>query len=77
MARHLVDHRLPFFAPVAAVVALNAARRERGVNAVRLLLGVVVGILAADAAVAVLHHGYGALAAATFVAMLVALAVGR
>ncbi len=72
-----MDHRLPFFAPVAAVVALNAARRERGVNAVRLLLGVVVGILAADAAVAVLHHGYGALAAATFVAMLVALAVGR
>ncbi|MER6922204.1 aromatic acid exporter family protein, partial [Streptomyces spiralis] len=41
IARHLVDHRLPFFAPIAAVVALNAARGERGVNAVRLLLGVV------------------------------------
>ncbi|MFI0502667.1 aromatic acid exporter family protein [Streptomyces albogriseolus] len=76
IARHLVDHRLPFFAPIAAVVALNAARGERGANAVRLLLGVVVGILAADAAVAVLHHGYGALAAGTFAAMLVALALG-
>ncbi|MFE1754625.1 FUSC family protein [Streptomyces anandii] len=71
-----MDHRLPFFAPIAAVVALNAARGERGVNAVRLLLGVVVGILAADAAVPMLHHGYGALAAATFGAMLVALALG-
>ncbi|GHF06615.1 hypothetical protein GCM10014715_73300 [Streptomyces spiralis] len=76
IARHLVDHRLPFFAPIAAVVALNAARGERGVNAVRLLLGVVVGILAADAAVAVLHHGYGALTAATFAAMLIALTLG-
>jgi uncharacterized membrane protein YgaE (UPF0421/DUF939 family) len=76
IARHVVHHRQPFFAPVAAVVALNATRGERGTNAVRLVLGVIVGILAADLAMTVLHHGYGALAAAALLAMMVALALG-
>lgn len=76
IAKHMVHHRQPFFAPVAAVVALNASRGERGTNAVRLVLGVIVGILAADLAIPVLHHGYGALAVAAFVAMMVALALG-
>ncbi|GHD93098.1 FUSC family protein [Streptomyces naganishii] len=77
IARHLVHHHEPFFAPVAAVVALNAARGERGTNTVRLLLGVGVGILTAELALAVLgSHGYGTLACATFAAMLVAVLLG-
>ncbi|MEV5830558.1 hypothetical protein AB0L25_33835 [Spirillospora sp. NPDC052242] len=36
--------RQPFFAPIAAVVALNAVRGRRGVNALHLLTGVILGI---------------------------------
>lgn len=35
----------PFFAPIAAFVALNASVGERGLNAIRLLLSVVVGAI--------------------------------
>ncbi|MGN6753106.1 MAG: FUSC family protein [Intrasporangium sp.] len=76
IARHLVNHHEPFFAPIAAVVALNASRGERGTNAVLLLWGVVVGILVGGGATLVLGTGYVALALATFVAMLLALALG-
>jgi uncharacterized membrane protein YgaE (UPF0421/DUF939 family) len=76
IARHVVNHHQPFFAPIAAVVALNASRGERGSNAVRLLWGVIVGILVGGAATFVLGTGYAALAVATLVAMLLALVVG-
>ena len=76
IAKHLVDHHEPFFAPIAAVVALNASRGERGSNAVRLLVGVVVGIVAGELAVGALGGGYGTLGLATFAAMAVAVALG-
>ncbi|HET8586575.1 MAG TPA: FUSC family protein, partial [Candidatus Limnocylindria bacterium] len=76
IARHLVNHHQPFFAPIAAVVALNASRGERGTNAVRLLWGVIVGILVGGGATLLLGTGYVALAVATFVAMLLALVLG-
>src|SRR5215211_1498927 len=62
IARRLGDHPDPFFAPIAAVVALNASRGERGSNALRLLVGVVVGIVAAELAIGVSGAGYGTLA---------------
>jgi hypothetical protein len=37
IANHVVDHHEPFFAPIAAVVALNAPLGERGLNTLRLL----------------------------------------
>jgi uncharacterized membrane protein YgaE (UPF0421/DUF939 family) len=76
IATHVGDHPQPFFAPIAAVVALNASRGERGSNAVRLLVGVVVGIVAGELAIGALGGGYGALALATFAAMAVAVALG-
>jgi uncharacterized membrane protein YgaE (UPF0421/DUF939 family) len=75
IAQHVVHHHQPFFAPIAAVVALNTPRGERGSNAVRLLLGVVVGIVVAELAIVVFGGGYAALAAATFMAMTIALAL--
>jgi uncharacterized membrane protein YgaE (UPF0421/DUF939 family) len=72
----LGDHPEPFFAPIAAVVALNASQGERGSNALRLLVGVVVGIIAGELAIAALDGGYGTLALATFAAMAVAVALG-
>lgn len=76
IARYGVGHPEPFFAPIAAVVALNASLGERGLNAVRLLLGVVLGIMAAELAVGALGGGLGPLALATFAAMAVARTLG-
>jgi hypothetical protein len=76
IAKHLVEHHEPFFAPIAAVAALNAPMGERGLNALRLLLGVVVGIVAGELATAALGDGYGTLAVATFAATAVARALG-
>jgi hypothetical protein len=76
IARQLGDHPDAFFAPITAVIALNASRGERGSNAVRLLLGVVVGIVAGELAIGALGGGYGTLALATFAAMAVAVALG-
>lgn len=76
IARYGVGHPEPFFAPIAAVVALNASLGERGLNAVRMLLGVVVGIVAAELAVGALGGGVGPLALATFAAMAVARTLG-
>jgi hypothetical protein len=75
IATRVLHHPEPFFAPISAVVALNAAMGERGANALRLLAGVVVGILAGEVAVHVLGSGYQALAIAVLVAMVVARAV--
>lgn len=76
LARWLDNHSDPFFAPIAAVVALNASRGERGANALRLLAGVVVGIVAGELAISALGGGYGTLAVAIFTAMAVAFALG-
>lgn len=76
IAKRVFDHHEPFFAPIAAVIALNALLGERGSNAMRLLLGVGVGILVGELTVVVLSGGYGALALSTFVAMAIARALG-
>jgi hypothetical protein len=76
LARWLDNHPDPFFAPIAAVVALNASRGQRGANALRLLAGVVVGIVAGELAISALGGGYGTLALAIFAAMAAAFALG-
>jgi hypothetical protein len=75
LAVQLAHHHEPFFAPIAAVVALNTPLGERGYNALRLLLGVLVGIATGEIAIQVLHGGYGTLALAIFVAMALARAI--
>ncbi len=76
IAEHVVGNHDPFFAPIAAFVGLNAARGERGRNALRLLLGVVIGIVAGEVTIAVLGGGYASLALAVFAAAAVARALG-
>ena len=58
IARYGLDHQQPFFAPVAAVIALNASLGERGVNAVRLLQGVVTGIVAGELVLNLIGSGW-------------------
>jgi len=76
IARRVIGNHEPFFAPIAAFVALNASRGERGRNAVRLLFGVVVGIVAGELTITALGGGYGSLALAVFAAAAVARALG-
>src|SRR5690606_35714399 len=66
----------PFFAPLAAVAALNATADERSTNAVRLLLGVMLGIAIGELSFGIFGGGYGTLAFATLVAMAIARMLG-
>jgi hypothetical protein len=61
---------------MSAVVALNAPRGERGLQAVRLLSGVVLGIMIGETTAALVGRPYVGLALATFVAMSIAQAAG-
>jgi hypothetical protein len=76
IATRIVGNHEPFFAPISAFVALNASRGERGRNAVRLLFGVVIGIVAGELTITALGGGYGSLALAVFAATAVARALG-
>jgi len=76
IANQVSGHHDPFFAPLSAVVALNAPLGERGRNTLRLLLGVVIGILVGELSIAVVGGGYGTLAVATFTAIVIAHALG-
>ncbi|MGI5170898.1 FUSC family protein [Spirillospora sp. CA-253888] len=78
IAAKWAGHPQPVFAPIATVVGLNAQPGERGANAVRLLVGVVVGVLAAEGAQWVWdpsEHLFAALSTAVFVSLTVALAL--
>jgi uncharacterized membrane protein YgaE (UPF0421/DUF939 family) len=76
LAKYVFDHSQPFFAPIAALVALNTALGERGLNALRLLQGVVLGIVVAEVILATLGGGYGSMALAILVATAAARALG-
>lgn len=76
IAGRVVGNHEPFFAPIAAFVALNASRGERGQNAMRLLFGVVIGIVAGELTITALGSGFGSLALAVFAAAAVARALG-
>lgn len=75
LARWIDPGRLPFFAPIAAIVVLNFTRGERGPYAVRLILGVAIGIACGELVVLLLGSTVVSLAVATFAAMAVTLAV--
>jgi uncharacterized membrane protein YgaE (UPF0421/DUF939 family) len=77
VAKLVIDHHEPFFAPIAALVALNQPVGERGLNALRVLEGVLVGIGVGELTLLVLHGGYGSLALGTFVSLVLARALGN
>jgi hypothetical protein len=76
VARYGFDHAQPFFAPIAALIALNRPVGERGLNAVQLLQGVILGIVVGELVLVILAGGYGSMALAIFVATALARAVG-
>ncbi|WP_313023716.1 FUSC family protein [Mobilicoccus sp.] len=69
IARDVLGHTQPFFAPVAAVVALGFSFGQRLERAVQIVVGVAVGVLIGDIAVAIIGSGYWQLAVIVFSAM--------
>jgi uncharacterized membrane protein YgaE (UPF0421/DUF939 family) len=76
LATHVVEHHKPFFAPMAAVIALNAPPGERGGNTLRLLQGVIIGILAGSLTLGIFGATTGSLFLATLLGMAVSRALG-
>ena len=71
IALEIPGHGKPFFAPIAAVIALGAERGRRGRQAIEVMVGVTIGILLGAAIVAVAGVGAAQLVLATAVALVV------
>ncbi|HJU37442.1 MAG TPA: FUSC family protein, partial [Gaiellaceae bacterium] len=76
LALQLPDHGQPFFAPIAAAIALGAERGTRGRQAIRMMTGVAVGILVGAAALALAGAGGWQIVVGTAVALVVTTAAG-
>jgi uncharacterized membrane protein YgaE (UPF0421/DUF939 family) len=66
----VLGHPQPFFAPIAAAISLSATVGRRWRNAVQMIFGVTLGIVVAEAVVAIIGPGVFPLA------LIVALAMG-
>src|SRR5690348_4694546 len=69
MSKWVWGHRAPYFAPIAAIIALGQSYHERGRRAFEIVLGVSLGIGVADLLAAELGTGIAQLSVAVFVAM--------
>lgn len=76
IAGGLIQDHSPFFAPIAALIALNTVGGERGTNAVRMLVGVVIGIAVGEISLVLTGGGYVTMVVAIAVAMTIGIAVG-
>jgi uncharacterized membrane protein YgaE (UPF0421/DUF939 family) len=77
IAQSLVGHVQPFFAPIAAMVSMSTTTDLRAQRAIQLVAGVLLGIAIGAGVAALLGDGPAALGVAVFVALCVALAIGR
>ena len=68
-AKWLWGHQAPFFAPVAAIIALGQTYRERRRRAVELVIAVTIGVAIADVLAYELGTGVPQLALAVFLAV--------
>jgi uncharacterized membrane protein YgaE (UPF0421/DUF939 family) len=75
IASEVFGHPRPFFAPVAAIIALGVMRGQRARRAFELLLGVTMGVGLADLILHTTGRGVIALVLAVTLAMAVAVAV--
>ncbi|MGX4692841.1 FUSC family protein [Streptomyces sp. JNUCC 63] len=76
VARYVLDHPAPYFAPVSAMIALTANLGERGLHAIRLLKGVLLGLLVGESVLATVGTGPGSMALGVFVALTAARFIG-
>jgi uncharacterized membrane protein YgaE (UPF0421/DUF939 family) len=71
VAQVVLRQPTPIFAPIAAVVCLTDSAEKRGQRAVRLLLGVIAGVMVGEGAKLVIGSGWLQVGAAVVVGMLV------
>jgi hypothetical protein len=76
IALRIPGHGQPFFAPIAAVIALGAERGRRGKQAILMMIGVAVGILVGAALVALVGAGGWQLLLGTAVALVLTTGAG-
>ena len=76
IARDLVGHAAPFFAPVAAVIVVGLTVGQRATRALELVAGQALGILSADLLVARIGTGAAQIALVVALGMTVAVLVG-
>jgi hypothetical protein len=76
LALQLPNHGQPFFAPIAAAIALGAERGTRGRQAIRMMTGVSVGIVIGAAVLAVAGAGWWQIVIATLAAFVVTTGAG-
>src|SRR5690348_281025 len=76
LALQLPNHGQPFFAPIAAAIALGAERGTRGRQAIRMMTGVAVGILIGAAVLALVGAGAWQLVVGTAAALVLTTAAG-
>ncbi|PZH06996.1 hypothetical protein C1I97_17360 [Streptomyces sp. NTH33] len=76
VARYVLDHPAPYFAPISAMIALTANLGERGLHAMRLLKGVLLGLLVGELVLVTVGTGPGSMALGVFVALTAARVLG-
>jgi uncharacterized membrane protein YgaE (UPF0421/DUF939 family) len=73
VAREVAGHGRPFFAPVAAVIAVGASLGQRSRRTVELVVGVALGVAVADLLLAAIGTGTWQLALVVVLAMVAAI----
>ena len=76
LALQLPNHGQPFFAPIAAAIALGAERGTRGRQAIRMMTGVSVGIVIGALVLAAAGAGWWQIIVGTLVAFVVTTGAG-
>jgi fusaric acid resistance family protein len=74
IALQIPNHGQPFFAPIAAVIALGAERGRRGRQAIHMMSGVTIGILLGAGIVALAGAGAWQIVLATVITLVLATA---
>ncbi len=76
VARHVLDHPNPYFAPIAAVISVGASHLARGRRTIELVVGVALGIAIGDLLIAGIGVGVLQLMLVVALAMSAAVLVG-
>jgi uncharacterized membrane protein YgaE (UPF0421/DUF939 family) len=76
VAHRALGHPQPFFAPIAAAIALSTSHMQRSRRIVQMMIGVLLGIGVAEILVAAIGTSTVALGVIVFVSMLVASMLG-
>src|SRR5512142_199116 len=76
LALQVPNHGQPFFAPIAAVIALGAERGTRGRQAIQMMTGVSVGIVIGAIVLALAGAGWWQVVVATAASLVVTTGAG-